>query len=128
MDKLKVGIKGEAKTTVTKDNTALAYGSGSVAVLATPAMIGLMEKAALASIEPCLEKGQSTVGIMVKITHTAATPVGMTATASSELIEIDKRKLVFKIEARDEREVIGEGTHERFIIDVNKFLAKVAAK
>ena len=128
MDQLKPGIKGEVKTKVNKENTALAYGSGKVEVLATPAMITLMEKAALTSIEPYLAEGQSTVGIMVKATHTAATPVGMEVTVTSELIKIDRRKLVFKVEARDERELIGEGTHERFIIDVNKFLAKVAAK
>jgi predicted thioesterase len=128
MSELKVGIKGEAKVVVSKEHTAAAVGSGSVEVFATPSMIALMEKAAVASVQPYLEPGQSTVGIMLKVVHTAATPVGMEVTATAQLIEIDRRKLVFKVEARDEKELIGEGTHERFIIDVNKFLAKVNDK
>ena len=128
MPGLKVGIKGESKVTVNKDNTAMAVGSGGVDVFATPSMIALMEKAALELVQPYLDSGQSTVGIMLKVVHTAATPVGMEVTATAELIEIDRRKLVFKVEARDERELIGEGMHERFIIDVNKFLKKVDEK
>lgn len=125
---LKIGLRGEAVTRVTEDNTALAYGSGGAKVFATPAMIGLMEKAALSSVDPLLEPGQITVGIRVDVEHLAATPIGMEVVARSELMEIDGKRLVFRVEARDEQELIGRGTHERFIVNQERFLSRTAAK
>lgn len=128
MELLKTGVKGRASATVTPDNTAVAYGSGGVNVFATPAMIGLMEKASLTSVEPLLESGMTTVGTRVDVQHQAATPIGMVVTAESELVEIEGKRLVFRVEARDEVEVVGRGTHERYIVPEQKFLNKAAAK
>ncbi|MCL6557932.1 MAG: thioesterase family protein [Firmicutes bacterium] len=125
---LKIGLRGEAVTRVTEENTALAYGSGEAKVFATPAMIGLMENAALSSVDPLLEPGQITVGIRVDVEHLAATPIGMEVVARSELVEIDGKRLVFRVEAHDERELIGRGTHERFIVTKERFLSRTAAK
>ena len=124
MSELKAGIIGESRTRVTDENTAIAHGSGSVAVFATPAMIALMENAALNSVQPVLPEGATTVGIDLKVKHMAATPVGMEVVAKSELIEVDGKRLIFKVEAYDEADKIGEGTHERFIIDREKFMKK----
>lgn len=124
MGELVIGTLGESKTTVTEKNTAIAYGSGGVAVFATPAMIGLMENAALNSVQPLLPEGMTTVGINLKVNHTAATPLGMQVVAKAELIEVDGKRLVFKVEAFDDLDKIGEGTHERFIIDLEKFMKK----
>ncbi len=121
---LKVGITGESKTVVSEKNTAITHGSGSVPVFATPAMIALMENAALNSVEQCLPEGHTTVGTKLNASHIAATPVGMEVTARSELTEVDGKRLVFKVEAFDAREKIGEGTHERFIINKEKFMKK----
>jgi fluoroacetyl-CoA thioesterase len=125
---LKVGLKGERKIMVTDNNTAIAYGSGGVAVFATPAMIGLMENAALNVAQDCLPEGQTTVGTKIEVSHLAATPVGMEVTATAEITEIEGRKIVFKVEAFDGKDKIGTGTHERFIIDLEKFMSKVKAK
>lgn len=123
-----VGLKGEASAVVNDENTAIAFGSGSVNVFATPAMIGLMEKAALSSVDPLLDPGNSTVGIKLQVEHKAATPIGMKVTASSELIEVDGRRLVFKVVARDNKEIVGEGIHERFIVPLEKFISRAEAK
>ncbi|MCL5058008.1 MAG: thioesterase family protein [Actinobacteria bacterium] len=128
MNSLKPGIKGEAAVVVDDSDTALAYGSGGVPVFATPAMIGLMEKAALSSVEPLLEDGMTTVGTVLNVQHLAATPVGMRVTATSELTEVAGRRLVFLVEARDDVEVVGRGTHERFIVTQKKFLDRAASK
>ncbi len=125
---LVVGLRGEARERVTADNTAIKYGSGSVAVYATPAMIGLMEKAALSSVDPLLPAGQATVGTRLDVKHLAATPLGLTVVARSELVEVDGRRLVFRVEAYDDREKVGEGIHERFVITLDKFLQRAAAK
>lgn len=125
---LRVGLRGEASTAVTEENTALAYGSGGARVFATPAMIGLMEKAALSSVDPLLDPGQMTVGIKVDVEHLAATPVGMKVTARAELVEIDGKKLVFRVEAFDEKEQIGRGTHVRYIVNVDRFLSRAEGK
>lgn len=125
---LEVGMKWEASTTVKDSNTAVAYGSGGVDVFATPAMIGLMEKAALELADKVLPSGQTTVGTLVNVKHMAATPVGIKVTARAELLEIDGRRLVFKVEAWDEKEIIGSGVHERYIITLDKFLNKVMDK
>lgn len=122
------GIKGHTETIVTEEQTALYVGSGSVSVFATPMMIALIEKTASSSVEPFLEEGQSTVGTLVNVSHVSATPVGMKVWCDSELVEIDRRRLVFKVSAFDESGLIGEGVHERFIIDKEKFQAKAEAK
>ena len=125
---MEIGIKGRVETVVNDTNTAKFVGSGSLDVFATPNMIGLMEQAAQASVAPYLEEGQGTVGTKIEITHDAATPLGMKVWAESELIEIDRRRLVFEVKAYDETGLIGQGRHERFIIQNEKFLAKVNAK
>jgi len=125
---LKAGLRGAAAIKVDDSNTAMAYGSGSVNVFATPALIGLMEKAALSSVDPLLPEGYTTVGTKVDVEHIAATPVGGSVEARSELREIDGRRLVFTVEAFDDREQVGKGTHERFLVPTEKFLQRVAEK
>jgi len=119
---LNVGIKGQAQTTVTTFNTAKAMGSGHLEVFATPAMVALMEQAAVNALE--LPLGQSSVGTSLDVKHTAATPLGAKVLATAELVLIDRRRLVFQVEVRDEAGQVGLGKHERFIIDVEPFLAK----
>ena len=116
------------KLTVTEEITAKVVGSGGLEVFATPMMIALSEKTALTSIMPYLEEGQSTVGTKIDIAHIAATPVGMKVTCETELIEIDRRRLVFSVNVYDEIEKIAEGTHERFIVDNEKFISKAYGK
>ena len=122
------GIKGSASCVVGSEDTAKALGSGAVDVFSTPKLVALMEKAALLSVRDYLDEGMDTVGTHLDISHSAATPVGMTVRAESELIEVDRRRLVFSVKAWDETELVGEGTHERFIIDRDKFLAKCSSK
>ena len=123
---LYVGMKGQAQTTVTVLNTARAVGSGQLEVFATPAMVALMEQAAVNSLE--LPIGQSSVGTSLDIKHNAATPLGAKVFATAELIEIDRRRLVFSVEVFDEAGQIGIGKHERFVIDVEPFLAKTQSR
>lgn len=125
---LEIGIKGSSSCTVTLNDTAKALGSGGLDVLSTPKLIALMENAALLSVRPCLEEGSDTVGTLLNVKHLAATPVGMTVRAETELIEIDRRRLVFSVKAWDEVELVGEGTHERFIVDMEKFTNKCNSK
>ena len=125
---MNTGIMGEARETVNENNTALKMKSGGLMVYATPAMIALAEQAAYKSVEPYLEEGQGTVGTLMNVKHMAATPVGMEITAKSELTTIEGRKLTFKIEVFDEREKIGEGVHERFIVNNEKFQNKANGK
>ena len=113
---------------MTENLTAREVGSGTVAVLATPMMIALMEKTCLLSVRPFLEAGQDTVGTHVDVAHTAATPVGMRVRCESELVEIDRRRLVYRVTAWDEAGVVGEGTHTRFVIDIEKFQAKAGMR
>ncbi len=110
---------------VTKENCASAMGSGALDVFATPSMVALMEGAACEVIKDSLEEGQSSVGTKVDIAHLKATPLGDTVTATATLLEIDGRRLVFKVSASDSKGLIGEGTHERFLINVEKFLSKL---
>ena len=117
-----------ASEIVTNEKTAVAVGSGGLSVYATPAMIALMEKSAYESVQSLLEEGSGTVGTLMNIQHISATPVDMKVTAESELIAIDGRKLTFKVTAFDEVGKIGEGTHERFIINNEKFQAKTNSK
>ncbi len=128
MAALQTGIRNRAETVSSEERSALSIGSGNVRVFATVSMIGLMEKTCLDSVLPFLEPGQDTVGIHVNVSHCSATPVGMKVWCESELVEIDRRRLVFKVAAYDESGLIGEGTHERFIIDKDRFESKAASK
>ena len=123
-----VGLKGRAETVVTDANTAQAACSGALPVFGTPFMCALMEEAAWKSIAPHLEPGQSTVGTKLDISHDSATPVGMKVWAESEITEVDGKRLVRTVAAFDERGPIGRGTHERFIVTDERFLAKCAKK
>ena len=125
---IQTGIKGHQETVVTEEMLASNVGSGLVKVYATAMMIALIEKAAVYSVEPYLEPGQGTVGTLVNVTHCSATPLGMKVHADTELVEVDRRRLVFKVAAYDERGLIGEGMHERFIIDNARFQAKTDSK
>lgn len=125
---MEIGIIGKGEIVVTKDVTAAAIGSGMADVFATPMMISLMENTCAKSVASHLQADESTVGTHVNVSHCAATPIGMKVYCESELIEIDRRKLTFKVTAYDERGLIGEGLHERFIIDSKKFQAKINSK
>lgn len=125
---LKIGDAFESRLIVKEEHTAAAFGSGAIMVFSTPMMIGLMENAALKCAELGLEEGLSTVGIEVNIKHLAATPLGQEVVARAELVNIEGKKLTFKVSAKDEVELIGEGIHERFIIDAEKFLKRVENK
>lgn len=122
------GIKGHIEQTVSERLCADKIGSGLVKVFATPMMIALMEQTCNESVTPYLEAGQGTVGTHINVSHCAATPVGMKVWCDSELIDVDRRRLTFKVTAFDEKGLIGEGTHERFIIDTAKFQQKTNEK
>ena len=124
---LEAGIKGEQSVEVVYENTATAVGSGVLEVFGTPCMLALMEKTASESVAPYLEEGCGSVGTQVTISHVAATPIGMTR-CETELTEVDGRRLVFKVAAYDEAGLIGEGTHERFIVQNEKFQTKANNK
>ncbi len=121
-------IKATVKETVTENNTAISVGSGSLKVYATPAMLALMEKAACEAVASILNEGETTVGTLLNVAHTAATPVGMEVSATAELIERDGRKLVFNVTANDESGEIGKGAHERFIVLSERFTEKTYSK
>ena len=123
-----IGIKGEARDIVNENNTAATMKSGELRVYATPAMIALMEQAAYKSIADELKDGQGSVGTLMNVQHIAATPVGMQVRAESELLAVEGRKLTFRVEAFDERGKIGEGIHERFLVDNQKFQQKADTK
>ena len=125
---LQPGIKAEKSLTVTDANTAKTMGSGTLDVFATPAMVALIEQTAYTSIESELEPGWGSVGTSLNIQHLSATPVGMTVTATTELVEVDRRRLVFHAEVYDEKGLGGKGTHERFLVENEKFQAKADAK
>ena len=122
------GIKNKMEIVVTEDRTAKAMGSGELPVFATPAMIALVEETCWKSVADELESGQGTVGTMLDVRHVSATPVGMKVWCESELVGVDGRKLTFSVKVFDEAGLVGEGTHERFIIDNKRFLEKAAAK
>ncbi len=128
MNMIAIGLKGHLEQTVTEEVTADRIGSGLVKVFATPMMIALIEQTCNESVVPYLDEGQGTVGTHVDVSHCAATPVGMRVWCDSELVEVDRRRLVFDVKAYDECGLIGEGRHERFIIDSAKFQAKIDAK
>ena len=125
---LVTGIKGNSKVLAENSNSARTMGSGTLDVFATPAMIALMEQTAWQSVTPYLEEGQGTVGILLEISHDAPTPLGMEVSCESELVEIDGRRLVFEVVAKDALgTIIGKGRHERFIINEEKFQKKADA-
>ena len=121
---LKPGMRGEAQTVVTHENTAAAVGAGGVEVFGTPMMIALMENAAWQAVANEIEEGFVTVGTVVNVQHLAATPLGQRVRATAELITIEGKRLVFHVEAHDEQQKIGEGIHERFIVNLERFLAR----
>lgn len=125
---LMTGITGEMNEIVNQANAAATMKSGTLQVYATPAMIALMEQTAYTSVQDELEEGQGTVGTRMEVSHISATPLGMEVTAKSKLVSIDRRKLVFEVEAFDERGKIGEGIHERFIVDNKSFQEKTDNK
>ena len=125
---LQPGIKAEKSLTVTDANTAKTMGSGTLDVFATPAMVALIEQTAYTSIESELEPGWGSVGTSLNIQHLSATPVGMTVTATTELVEVDRRRLVFHAEVYDEKGLVGKGTHERFLVENEKFQTKADVK
>ena len=125
---IEVGMKGRAETVVTQDNTAQAVGSGLVPVFATPYMIALMENAAVNAVQAQLAPDEGTVGTRLDVTHDAATPIGMRVWAEAEVTAVEGRKITFAVAAWDEAEKIGGGTHERFIIKPERFLARTQSK
>ena len=125
---LKANAAAEITEVVTEDNTAIKYASGTAPVYATPALVGLMEHAAVKAIGDQLPQGYSTVGISMNIKHTSATPVGMTVKAKAVLIDQDRRRLTFKIEGYDDAGSVGEAVHERFIIEAAPIIEKANAK
>ena len=128
MTNLTIGLIAEITLTVTESDTAAKLGSGLVPVFGTPALVGLMEAAAVKALEGCLPEHQTTVGGRIDVRHLAATPIGMTVRARAELTAIEGRKLTFQIEAWDEVEKVGEASHERYLIDKEKFVARAQAK
>lgn len=122
------GLNAETTVSVTEANTAAKLGSGTVPVFGTPALVALMESAAVKALDGHLPEGQTTVGGRMDVRHLAATPIGMTVQARAELTSINGRTLTFQIEAGDEVEKIGEALHERFVIDTEKFAARAQAK
>ncbi len=128
MANLPVGTKGEQKLLVTSEVAISFLGLENARVLSTPHMIGFMERTCRDTVLPLLDPGHDTVGTHVNVAHLAAAPLGMTVTFSCEVTGVTERRIQFRVEARDEKEKIGEGTHERAIINVVKFTSKMAQK
>jgi len=122
------GIEGRAQWTVAVEHLASTWGSGLVDVLATPTLVGFCEEVARQSVRALLPPGKQTVGTLVHIEHLAATPLGMKVTVQSKLVEIDGRRLTFVIEANDERELVARCEHQRFIIEQERFSARISEK
>ena len=128
MENVRVGLVGEKTTTVVDALLATHLGSGSIEVYATPAMIALIESAAVAAIDPLLPEGQASVGVALNVRHLAATPPGQQVRARAEVTAVDGRKVTFQVQAWDEQEQIGEGTHTRYVIDIARFVERVRSK
>jgi|SRR5690349_15143705 predicted thioesterase len=125
---LKPGLRGQAGLLVSEEHTAPRIGSGAIRVLATPVMINLFEAAALDAVERLLPPGYQSLGTVLNIRHIAATPVGMKVTASATVEKVEGRTIFFRVEARDEREIIGDGSHERVVVNVARFDERVQRK
>src|SRR5687768_10447039 len=125
---LPAGLKGSAELVVGEQHTAPRIGSGKVRVLATPVMINLIEAAALAAVEHLLPEGYQSLGTHLDVHHVAATPVGMRVRATAEVVKSENRTVYFRVEARDEKDLIGHGTHERVVVNVAKFDQRVQRK
>jgi fluoroacetyl-CoA thioesterase len=125
---LRPGLTGSATLVVGEEHTAPRVGSGRVHVLATPVMINLIEAAALEAVEQLLPPGHQSLGTVLNVRHIAATPVGMRVTATAEVTGIEGRTVRFRVEARDEKELIGDGSHERVVVNVEKFDLRVQRK
>jgi fluoroacetyl-CoA thioesterase len=125
---LPAGLTGTAELIVGEQHTAPRIGSGRIRVLATPVMINLIEAAALAAVEQSLPEHHQSLGTHLDVTHVAATPVGMKVRATAEVIKVEGRTIYFRVRCDDERELIGEGTHERVVVNVERFDARVQAK
>lgn len=123
-----VGMKCKVETLVCEDNTAVSVGSGTLPVFATPYLCALMEEAAWKAIAPCLEEGDSSVGTQLTVSHLSATPIGLKVWAEAEVVGVEGKRVDFKVTAGDEKGPIGEGTHQRFIVTNDRFLAKAARK
>jgi len=128
MTEMTVGLVGTAEIKVTPETTAERFGNAGAAVFATPLLVALLEQAAINCIGPYLPAGKGTVGTRIEVEHLAATPIGMTVRATARLAEVAGKRLRFEVEAFDDREKVGQGLHERFIIDTERFLAKVNEK
>lgn len=122
------GLRGNADLAVGEEHTAPRIGSGKVHVLATPVMINLVEAAALAAVEHLLPAGCQSLGTHLDVRHIAATPVGMRVRASAEVVAVEGRNIRFRVEARDERELIGDGVHDRVVVNVARFDQRVQRK
>ena len=125
---METGITGQQEEIVTEEKTAKAMGSGELPVYATPAMIALIEKTAWMSVAGELEEGQGTVGTKLAVEHVSASPLGAHITCKTTLVGVDRRRLLFSVEASDDAGIIGQGTHERFIVDNEKFVTKAQGK
>ncbi|AMN40067.1 thioesterase family protein [Rhodoplanes sp. Z2-YC6860] len=128
LEKLKAGLEGHAEIVVGDEHTAPRIGSGRVRVLATPVMINLMEAAALDACENLIPEGHQSLGTRLDVRHIAATPVGMRVRATARLLSVDGRTLEFHVEAHDEKDLIGDGTHTRLVVNVARFDQRVQAK
>lgn len=122
---MEIGLKHESTTVVSAANTAATLGSGDMDVFATPAMVALMENAAMLAVRDHLPEGSATVGTQINTSHLKASPLGATITASAELTAVDGRRLTFAVKAWDEKGIIGEGSHTRFVVDRERFLSKL---
>jgi len=127
-ENLKVGLKGASELVVGEEHTAPRVGSGRVHVLATPVMINVIEAAALAAIEHLLPAGYQSLGTRLDVRHFAATPVGMRVRAEVEVMGVEKRTVTFRVSVSDEKEPIGDGTHERMVVNVERFDVRVQDK
>ena len=125
---IETGIKGSVRREVSPEMTAAAVGSGSLEVLATPVLMAMAEQAAAESLLPFLADEESTVGTRMDFRHDAPSPIGAVAVCETELVEVDRRRLVFRISARDGSGEIGSGTHERFLVDSERFMSKAASR
>lgn len=125
---MEIGLRNKQDLVVDKSHSAAHMGSGTLEVFATPSMIALMENTCMHCVAPYLEAGASTVGTLINVKHLSATPVGDTVTCSCELLEIDRKRLVFSVQASDSVGLIGEGIHERFVVNIDRFMQKMLEK